>query len=154
MEGVEGDPDGQAQPQRLYGYAGQQAEICDNKVIVFEKQKQCQIEYHRGCDDGTGLSVVGAIFFHQHTMGIVDQNGQDHDQNIDRLSPAIKCQAEQQQHQIPQPQRRKAINEQTDGKIKEQKQDTAEYHAGLLSSCRQTNCRRVAPAAIQFCKEN
>ena len=114
LEGVKGDADGQmdvqdrheVQPHRLKG-GGQ-------KVPVFKKAQQRQVEKHRRRHRPAGASVVapGLTSLHQHPMGVVDQGGSYHDDHIDPLAPGIKEQAYRQKGQIPPLQRDRIVEQQ------------------------------------------
>ena len=123
LEGVEGNADGQGDAQQRDGdpaqghalrdaQAGEQIQVLRQKSPVLEKAQEQQIEDHRLGHEPPGLFVVGAVLLHQQTVGVVDQDGQEHDDDIHRLSPAVEEQAHHQQHEVPPPQRREKVHQQ------------------------------------------
>ena len=66
-------------PQLRHCDAGNQGQIRRQEIPIFEKAKKQQIERHGLPHKITGQFVIAAILLHQHSMGIVNQDGQNHD---------------------------------------------------------------------------
>ena len=86
-------------------------EAAGNEVPVLEKEQQSQIEDDRRGHRPPGPPVVAPalVLLHQHSVGVVDADGEEHDKDIDRLSPGVEHQVDQQQQQIPPFQRRNIV---------------------------------------------
>ena len=99
LEGVEGDTDGQQQPQRRDGCAQQTVQVADGKIRVLEKAQDRQVSHHR--DDqhrlGAALPSLTPKVADGQTVAVVEHRGEQHDQNVLRLTPAVKQQAEDKQ---------------------------------------------------------
>ena len=135
LEGVERDADGQAQAQN--GHEGQPngGQAPGDKVPVLEKEKQRQVEYHRGAHRQPGAPVVAsALAPPQYSVGVVDDGGEEHDDDIDRLSPSIKNEVEDQQHPVPPAQGRHIVDQQYNRQIEKQKQEAGKNQALHLIS--------------------
>ena len=95
LEGVEGDTDGQQQPQRLDGCAQQTVQVADGKIRVLEKAQDRQGSHHR--DDqhrlGAARPPPAPKVADGQTVAVVEHRGEQHDQNVLRLTPAVKQQA-------------------------------------------------------------
>ena len=111
LEGVEGDADGQAQAQLRHEGKTDGLEAAGNEVPVLEKEQQSQIEDDRRGHRPPGPPVVAPalVLLHQHSVGVVDADGEEHDKDIDRLSPGVEHQVDQQQQQVPPFQRRNIV---------------------------------------------
>ena len=112
LEGIERDADGQRDAQLGQINARDQGQIGCDEVPVLEKAQQSQVEDHRLGHEPPGLFVVAAELLHQQTVGVVDDDGEEHDDNVHRFSPAVEEQAHHQQHEVPPPQRREKVHQQ------------------------------------------
>jgi hypothetical protein len=108
--------------------AGRESPVPGDEVPVLEEDQDCKIEEHRGRHRPPGLPVIRPPALHQHAVDVVNHDGQQHDENVDRLSPAIEKQAHQQQNQIPQLQRRQLIDGQHGHEIEKQKGQAGKDH--------------------------
>ena len=103
LEGVEGDADGQGQLQHRHGDAdvlqgsGYQIPILEEEQ---DGQVQSQGEAHRPPCPFVVAFLLAAV--DDDAGEIVQHNGEDHQQDIHRLAPAVKQQVEHQQHKIAQ----------------------------------------------------
>ena len=132
LKGKKGNADGQGQPQRGNGNAGDQGQVGGEEIPILEKAQQAQVQQYTLRHEPPGQSIPAAVLLYQHPVGIVDEDGQPHDPDIHRLAPAIEDQAGQQQHQIPPARRHGKIHGQCDGQKAEQKRQAAESH-GLFT---------------------
>ncbi|MPM79062.1 hypothetical protein SDC9_126093 [bioreactor metagenome] len=130
LERVKGDADGQMHVQVRQSKARNQREVRGNKIIVLKKAQNQQIKNHGLGHKPPGLFVLVPVFFHHNPVGIVDDGGQKHNEDVNSLSPAVKQQAHRKQDQIPPLQRNDKVQRQRNGKIEEQKHGTAEYQRG------------------------
>ena len=106
----QGQAGGQAEP-------GQQKQVVRQEVPILEKAQKQQVEYHRLRHEPPGLFVVVPVLLHQQAVGIVNEDGEEHDDDIDRLAPTVEKQAHQQQRQIPPAQGRQKISRQRQRQI-------------------------------------
>ena len=114
LKGEKGNADGQGQSQGGNGNAGDQREVGGEEIPIFKKAQQTQIQQHALRHEPPGQLVPAAVLLHQKAVGIVDEDGQHHDADIDRLPPAVKYQAGQQQGQIPPPEGNGKVDRQRD----------------------------------------
>ena len=119
LEGEEGNANGQGHPQHRQADARDGGQVHRQEVPVLEKAQKQQVEHHRLPHKPPGLFVIGPVLLHQQAMGVVDENGEEHDEDVDRLSPAVKHQAHRQQHQIPPLQRHQKIHQQRQRQVGE-----------------------------------
>ena len=115
LKGEKGNADGQGQAQRGNGNTGDQGEVGGEEIPILEKAQQSQIQQHALRHEPPGQLVPTAVLLHQKAVGIVDEDGQHHDADIDRLPPAVKHQTGQQQGQIPPPEGNGEVDRQRDG---------------------------------------
>jgi hypothetical protein len=66
----------------------------------------------------------------------VHQDGEDHDQHVDRFAPAVEEQRDDQQNQIAPAERNGLVDQHHNRQICEQKCQTAEYHWPLPAKIR------------------
>ena len=99
LEGVEGDTDGQQQSQRRDDRTQQTVQVADGKIRVLEKAQDRQVSHHR--DDqhrlGASLPSLAPKVADGQTVAVVEHRGEQHDQDVFRLAPAVKQQAEDKQ---------------------------------------------------------
>ena len=97
------------------------AERTRQKARVFEPGQQSQIE-----DDGPdqsglrGASLCLALG-DAPAADIVERDGEEHQQQIHRLAPAIEHQAAQQQHRVAEAARRQIVQRKDGGQEEKQK---------------------------------
>ena len=130
MEGVEGNTDGQAQTQGLQKAQGGEhsPEIGDDKVIVLEKDQKSQVDDHRAGHYFPAEPVVFPVAGNEQAMAVIHQNGEDHDEHINGLAPAVEDQVENQKGQVPPSAGGYVIDAQRQGQIEKQKEYAAENH--------------------------
>ena len=102
LEGIEGDTDGQMDAQHRHEGQAHGLQRTGQEVPVLEEQQQSQVK-----DDGRGHRQPGSFVIafvlatlHQHTVGIVDGGGQEHDGHILSLAPVIEEQRRDQQYHV------------------------------------------------------
>ena len=99
-------------------------EKCCGSVLLrtgFEEEAHEQIEKNRGSNSHTCFPVIRSPLLDKHTMGVVHGDRKEHDRDIDRLTPTIEKQTDNQQNQISPAQRREKIDCQSQRQICEQK---------------------------------
>lgn len=129
LEGIETDADRQTQLQRLQKGDADGVEIADEEIIVFEEAQQQKIQNDADCQILSGCrSVTVAVLADHPSEDPVEQDREDHDENIDRLAPAIKKQAHNQEYEVAEPEGDEKIDCQHGRQICKQKCQTAEYH--------------------------
>ena len=132
LEGEEGNAQGQGQSQLGNGHPGKQGQIRRQEVPVLEKAQEQKVEHHRLPHEPTGQPVLLPEPLHQEAVGVVDEDGEEHNPHVHRLSPAVEKKAGQKQHKITPPKRRKKVQRQRQRQISEQKRQAAENHGLLL----------------------
>ena len=132
LEGVEGDADGQQQPQRRYRRAQQPVDVVDGEIRVLEEPQNGQISHHR-----QDQHALGALFplppaepADGQTVAVVEHGGEQHDQDILWLTPAVKQQAEHQKQAVAQLPRADIIQNSHQRQERQQEGGAAEYHSG------------------------
>ena len=110
LESEKGDADGQGQSQGRNGDTGDQGQVGGKEIPVFEETQQPQIQDHALRHEPPSQLVPAAVLLHQHPVGIVNEDGQHHNDDIHRFPPAIEHQAGQQQGQIPPSQGNGEVN--------------------------------------------
>ena len=130
LEGVEGDADGQGHapqgmvspssstlwgiwmPVRAYRFSAK-------KVPYLKKPSSSQVEDHRLGHEPPGLFVIAPVLLHQQAVGVVDGDGEEHDDDVHRLPPAVEQQAHQQQDEVPPLQGREEVHQQRQRQVEE-----------------------------------
>ena len=105
LERIEGDADGQQQPQGGDGRAQQSVQVIDGEVRVFEEAQNGQVAHH-GHDQHrlrAALPALGPEMADGQTVAVVKHGGEQHDGDILRLAPAVEQQAAHQQQRVAQP---------------------------------------------------
>ena len=121
LESEKGDADGQGQSQGRNGDTGNQGQVGGEEIPIFKKAQQSQIQQHALRHEPPGQLVPAAVLLHQQAVGIVDEDGQHHNADIDRLPPAVEHQTGQQQRQVPPPKGNVEVDRQCDRQKTEQK---------------------------------
>ena len=80
-------------------------------------------------------------------MGVVHGNGQQHDRNIHRLSPAVEQQAHRQQTEVAELQGREPVDRQHRRQVEEQKGQAGKDHGFSLPS---RDSHGGDPTAVRF----
>ncbi len=124
LEGIKADADGQRYLRHWQGKA-QGIEGGGGEAGVFEPPQQAQTDDGRK-DQQQALFSGEAL--HQQTKAPAHQDGQGHQQQIDRLAPAVKHQGEHQQHGVFEPEGHGEIQRQHCRKKIEYKGYTGKQH--------------------------
>ena len=105
LEGVEGDADGQMDPQYRHEGEPHRLEGTGDEVPVLEEAQQGQVEHNGGGHRHFRAFVVpsGLAPLHQQAVGKVNGGGQEHDDNVNPLSPVVEAQGGDQQHHVAPP---------------------------------------------------
>ena len=104
--------------QRLYEHESQRIEILRKEVPVFEETKQRKVEHH--AQDQIPFRLIAVIFpgiSDRPSEQPVDDDRGDHDQYIDRFTPAVEKQAYDQKYKIAPAHRHKKIDRKNDREI-------------------------------------
>ena len=102
LEGVEGDADGQGDAHvRQAGEGGDLLERPDEQARILEHAQGRQVNDDADNQNDT-LAGPGGLLFDEDAAKVVDQDGPDHDQNIDRLTVGIEDQVGQQKEEVPE----------------------------------------------------
>ena len=101
------------------------------KVPVLEEKQQGQVEDHRRGHRHPRSPVVPLLLalVHQHAVGVVDGDGGEHDDDIDRLAPAVEDEVEDQQHAVAPLQGREVVDQKHNGQVGEEKEQAGENQA-------------------------
>ena len=99
LEGVKGDANGQRQAQQGNIRMEEQVDVLNQKIAIFKKPQKSQVDDNGG-DDGSLCPGRMAMLFNIEAVGIIADCGKQHKQNIDRLSPGVKNQAEEEKRQV------------------------------------------------------
>ena len=103
LKGIEADSDGKRNLQKRHGQACRCIEIADKEIRVFEISQHGKAEgngKHKKCPCQTQSA---AKVFDQKTGQIGCDNGKQHPEDINRLSPAVEKQTGKKQGRILQP---------------------------------------------------
>ena len=118
------------------------------KAVILEKPEQQQI--HRDGDDHNAALPPGDTV-HKHPEAPVHQNRQDHQDHINRLSPRVKQQGEQEKNDIFQSfSRKQVIQKETCREEKEDENRAAEYHVYLSIILRISRAASPADLPAQY----
>ena len=151
LEGVEADADGQGQSQRGDTGAQQAVQVVDGEIRVLEEAQDPQIAHHVHDQHGLGgLLLPGVLkMADEPGVGVVEHRGEQHDQDILRLAPAVEHKAEQQQHGIACLPGAQEIDPRHHRQEDQQKDGAAEYHKGSPSFtvCLRRFCRKVGQSS-------
>ena len=128
LECKKADADGKPDPRRLKVRVRQRVDGLNGKIRILKKAQHAQVD-RRGngetepADPGTVVE-----FRHQTTVQIIHKGCKKHQKNTDRLTPGIKCQAEDQQYVIFHSERHRIIQDQACRQKEKQKRNAAEDH--------------------------
>ena len=102
LEGVERDADGQADAQGMEEIqSGEQGgQIRHDKIVILEKEQHAQVGHQRAEQSPFGHLGPVPVVFNDPAVGVIHQNGKDHNADVHRLAPAIEHQVEQQQRKV------------------------------------------------------
>ena len=70
------------------------------KSQYLKKPSSARLKIHRLGHEPPGLFVVGPVLLHQQSVGVVDGDGHEHDDDVHRFAPAVEQQAHQQQNEV------------------------------------------------------
>ena len=100
-------------------------EVYGEEIIVFEKEQQPQIDdrVHRQDE----LRPIPAPI-HQKAGGIVHRDGEDHQEDKDRLAPPVKDQIDEEKPEPAPAHRQKIVHRQHGGQVEEQEQKAGKDH--------------------------
>ncbi|MFR1988583.1 MAG: hypothetical protein ACLS3C_00365 [Oscillospiraceae bacterium] len=102
LERIEADADRERKAQQRRGQPGQRVQVCDHEIGILEIRKRPEAQENR--QDQKQLRPSGiAEALDQPSENIALQDGDEHDRQIARLTPAIKHKARQEQHAVFRP---------------------------------------------------
>ena len=102
LEGVEGDADGQGDAHvRQAGEGRDLLERPDEQARILKHTQGRQVNDDAE-DQNDTLAGPGGLLFDEDAAEVVDQDGPDHDQNIDRLTVGVEDQVGQQKEEVPE----------------------------------------------------
>ena len=128
LEGVEADADRQRQAQQGQGEPRKGVDVGSEEVPVFEEKEDGQVADHRRGHRAPGQAVPAPPALHQAAVGVVHGDGEEHDNDIDRLSPAVEKEAQQHQAQVPQFQGDGFIDGQRHRQVEKEKRQAGKNH--------------------------
>ena len=132
LEGIEGDADGQPQPQGSQkGQEGDQPQVLREKIIVFEEEQQGQIQHDAEGEHGLALLPPPDD---QQAGSIVQGDGEYHQKDVYRLSPAVEHQVHDEEPEVAPPGGDQEIHRQRHREIDEQEQQAGKQHYPSSSS--------------------
>ena len=99
--------------------ARQGVQVLGKERPVLEKAQEQQVEDHRLGHEPPGLPVIVPVLLHQQAVGVVDGDGEEHDDDVHRLSPAVEQQAHRQQDEVPPLQGREEVHQQRQRQVEE-----------------------------------
>lgn len=123
LEGVERNTDRERKLQQLNRCAEKTVYRCKDKIGVFEKTEQSEIDRHRHNERDFGL-FRPVMLFGGAAAAVVEDGRKNHQSHVYRLSPRIKQQAEHKQHKIFPLMRREIVDNQHRREIAQQKGQT------------------------------
>ena len=153
LEGVEADADGQGQSQCGDARAQQAVQVIDGEIRVLEEAQDAQVAHHIHDQHRLGGLLLSGIpeMADEPGVGVVEHRGEQHDQDILRLTPAVEHQAEQQQHGIACLAGTQEIDSRHHGQEDQQKGGAAEYHKafsfGKFTGRLRRFCRKVGQSS-------
>ena len=124
LEGIEGNSDGQRDPQNRHEAKAHRLHRLSQKIPVLEEEQDGQIEKDRGCHRQTGIAILPPVreLLNQQSVGVVDARGEQHDDRIALLTPVVEKQRSEHQNAVAQPQGHQIIDQQDDRQKIKQKQ--------------------------------
>ena len=101
-----------------------------HQIPVLKEEQDGKVEHQSYRHGDAGAPVVALLLAPRHDQSrkVVQHDGEDHQQDIHRLAPAVEHQVAHQQHQVAQLQRRDIVQQQDDGQIEEQEVGRGEDH--------------------------
>ena len=103
LKGIEADSDGKRHAQQRHSQACHCIEIADKEIRVFEISQHGKAEGDGKHEKDPCQTQSAAKTFDQKTGQIGHDNGKQHPEDINRLSPAIEKKAGKKQNRILQP---------------------------------------------------
>ena len=149
LEGIEADADRQGKPQCRDPGRQEAVDVVDGEIRVLEEAQDSQIAHNIYDQHRLGglFPSGGPEMADEPGVGVVKHRGEQHDENILRLAPAVKDKAGQKQHGIAGPAGAQEIDGRRQGQKEQQKDGTAEDHNafsfGSLTVCLQGLSRKV-----------
>ena len=134
LERIEADADGQSQPQRGNARVQEAVQVVDGEIRVLEEAQNAQIAHPVHDQHGFGGLVPSRVLkmADQPGVGVVKHRGEQHDEDILGLAPAVEHKAEQQQHGIACLAGTQKIDPRHHRQEDQQKNSAAEYHRVVL----------------------
>ena len=136
LEGKEGDADGERDLRHSQLRPEQGVEVLHGKAEVFEMEEDAEVENDREHEPKPFAPRARL----DETEGVVDRDGQQHQEDIDRLAPGVEEQARDQEKEVARPGRAQqpVIRDQHAGQEDKQKDGTGKQH-GRFSPKKQFN---------------
>ena len=138
LERVERDADGQQQPQRGDSCTQQTVEIGDGEIRILEESQNAQVAHHGHHQHRLGALGLphSAEVSDGQAVAVVEHRGEQHDEDIFWLAPAVEQQAEHQQQRVAQLSGADEVQDAHQRQKRQQERGTAENHvsAPLLDS--------------------
>ncbi len=129
LERIEADADRKRKAQQRHGQPGQRVQVCDHEIGILEIRKRPEAQENR--QDQKQLRPPGiAEALDQPSENIALQDGDEHDRQIARLTPAVKHKARQEQHAVFRPFGYEKVDKQDSGEKIKQKRNTRKQHGG------------------------
>ncbi len=102
LEGVERDADGQGKAQGGNALIEQAVDVCNGEVGVLEEEQNSQVAHHRQNQHSFCALLLSAAAekADAQAVAVVEHRGEEHDEDVFRLAPAVEQQAGQQQHDV------------------------------------------------------
>ena len=140
LEGIEGDADGQGEGDGAAGQGeavndGQEAQArrcqaAGDEVVILEEAQQQQVEHYRRGHRHARAPVIARRLAagDDAPVGVVDGDGEEHDEHVHRLAPAVENQVDDEQHRIAPAQGGDIVEREHDGEVEEEKIRAGKYH--------------------------
>ena len=142
LEGIERDAYRQGDAQRLDVDKRQEAKRLGDEVVVLEKAEQGQVDDHVDDEDGLGLLLLREPpAAYEQAVDVVYRDGKQHEDDENRLAPAVKNEVCDEEYGIAPSDRGDVIQKQHHGQIYEHEQYAGKDHrrrpSGLSDFIRQ-----------------
>ena len=134
LEGVEGNADGERQPKRGDGDAGDAAEGLREEIEILEEEQKQQVDDRVDGQHRPRFAPLVAVSVDQPPAHIVQADGKQHEQDIHRLPPAVEHEIHGKEPRISEPGGDEVIHRQHDGQVDKEKKYAGKDHGNLTRS--------------------
>ena len=120
LERIERDPDGERHVHGAHSDPGQRREDGHGEIPVFEKSEDEEIHRDRRRQVRLRAAAVRLpVLPDEPPEDIIDGHRREHEEDVQRLAPAVEDETDGEQHRVPPLQRRVEIQKQHGGEVQE-----------------------------------